>query len=244
MSEYDNDYRFDWDRQTRTGLPEVVLAEHKSDTQLLEITAAAIEKKQALFFTRVSCAQARSLLAAFSDGVFYHDESSTLYVGTAPLQAKSEAESERGMYHSPIAIVAAGTSDIPVVAEIEQTLLYLKLQSTRYVDVGVAGLWRLLELKETINQHSVVIGVAGMEGALFSVLSGLVSAPVIAVPTSVGYGVGKGGHVALNAALCGCSPGLAVVNIDNGFGAAALAAKMFSLSQCVPGQVSDQSLDQ
>ncbi len=235
MSEHDNDYRFDWDRQSRTGLPEVVLAEHKSDTQLLEITAAAIEKGQALFFTRVSCAHAKPLLAAFSDGVFYHEESSTLYVGAGPLQAdKPAAESEFGSHQTPVAIVAAGTSDVPVVAEIEQTLLYLNVQSTRYVDVGVAGLWRLLKLKESINQHSVVIAVAGMEGALFSVLSGLVSAPVIAVPTSVGYGVGKGGHVALNAALCGCSPGLAVVNIDNGFGAAALAAKMLSLSQRVP----------
>jgi len=271
MEESDRDYRFDWNRPSRTGIPEVVLAEYKSDAQLLEIASVAIDKGKTLFFTRLSAVQASVLCTAIEHGIYYHQQSRTLYVGATPLQAadptRAIVQAPAGMptldspeplhvrpqssgvthdrvRHIQIAIVAAGTSDIPVVAEIEQTLLYLGFDSVRYVDVGVAGLWRLMELKDTLNQHAVVIAVAGMEGALFSVLSGLVTAPVIAVPTSVGYGVGKGGHVALNAALCGCSPGLAVVNIDNGFGAAALAVKMLRLQDkepCVaPAQTSDQ----
>jgi len=271
MEERNKDYRFDWNRQSRTGIPEVVLAEHKSDAQLLEIASVAIDEGKTLFFTRLSPVQASALCTVIEHGIHYHPESCTLYVGANPLQAAAPLEAIvqapagrptqdlHAPLHAPpqssvitcnharhitIAIVAAGTSDIPVVAEIEQTLLYLGFDSARYVDVGVAGLWRLMELKDTLNQHAVVIAVAGMEGALFSVLSGLVTAPVIAVPTSVGYGVGKGGHVALNAALCGCSPGLAVVNIDNGFGAAALAVKMLRLHDPEPRVATPEGLDQ
>ncbi len=225
MSEQHSDIRFDWDRRHRTGIPEVVLAERKSAAQLRRIAEQAVSKGESLFFTRVSEQQAHNLYSCIEHSIHYHAESRTLYIGSSPLTAQEPSE----RYPTPVAIVAAGTSDVPVVAEIEQTLLYLEVQSTRYVDVGVAGLWRLLEITEPLNQHAVVIAVAGMEGALFSVLSGLVSAPVIAVPTSVGYGVGEGGQVALNAALCGCSPGLAVMNIDNGFGAAALAMKMLQV---------------
>jgi len=220
-----NDFNFDWKRQSRTGIPEVVFAQSKLESHLLDIAQQALAAKQELFMTRVSTAQANSLEEALGSAVHSHRESGTVFISEPSLQV-----SRTNSLRSPaIGIVAAGTSDLPVVAEIEQTLLYFGQATERFVDVGVAGLWRLTDLAEKLNTYPILIAVAGMEGALFSVLSGLVKAPVIAVPTSVGYGVGTGGHVALNAALCGCSPGLAVVNIDNGFGAAALAMKMLNL---------------
>lgn len=231
-----DDVRFDWQRETRAGVPEVVLAESKSTDQLKTIAQQCIERKHRLFMTRVSPDKAAALAMQFSQNVHFHAESGTLFIGDAPMDSEIPvsvgqtnarvADSAQPGPVSRIAIVAAGTSDVPVVAEIEQTLLYLGERSTRYVDVGVAGLWRLTELAEELSSYPVLIAVAGMEGALFSVLAGLVASPVIAVPVSVGYGVGAGGHVALNSALSSCVPGIAVVNIDNGFGAAALAVKM------------------
>ena len=220
-----DDFNFDWNRRLRTSIPEVVFAESKSDSQLLNIAQQALTGKHALFMTRMSTEQANSLNTALGQSIFYHAESRTAYIGESSL----ENTRKHLLKNARIGIVAAGTSDVPVVAEIEQTLLYFGQATTRFVDVGVASLWRLTDLADELNNYSILIAVAGMEGALFSVLSGLVKAPVIAVPTSVGYGVGVGGHVALNAALCGCSPGLAVVNIDNGFGAAALALKMLNI---------------
>jgi NCAIR mutase (PurE)-related protein len=125
-----------------------------------------------------------------------------------------------------VAIVCGGTSDMPVAGEALRTLAFEGEAATLLPDVGVAGLWRLTERLEDIRRHRVVIAVAGMEGALFSVLGGLVPCAVIAVPTSVGYGVSKGGRTALNAALASCASGLAVVNIDNGFGAAHVALRI------------------
>ena len=225
VTDPENSIQLDWQRRSRTGLPEVVFAESKSSSQLLEIARQVIAKEEQMFFTRVNEKQAATLFEAFESHVRFHAESRTLCVSSQYAEDTEEARS----FDADVAIVAAGTSDAPVVAEIEQTLLYMGRGSTRYMDVGVAGLWRLTNLLPTLEQYRVVIAVAGMEGALFSVLGGLIDAPIIAVPTSVGYGVGSGGHVALNAALCGCSPGLAVVNIDNGFGAATLAVKMLKL---------------
>jgi len=131
---------------------------------------------------------------------------------------------------SRVAIVAAGTSDRALVAEIEQCLLFLDVASQSYIDVGVAGLWRLTQIADELDRFPLLIAVAGMEGALFSVLAGLVASPVIAVPSSVGYGVSADGYAALNCALASCAPGIAVVNIDNGFGAAALAVKMLRMT--------------
>jgi NCAIR mutase (PurE)-related protein len=205
-------------------VPEVVLAEHKSTEQLVALASHCVQQEKNVFMTRVSQAKADALYESLPGQVFVHAGSRTVYVGHEPLALNAEQEPR-------IAIVAAGTSDVPVVAEIEQTLLYLGEGSRRYVDVGVAGLWRLTELAEELSANSVIIAVAGMEGALFSVLAGLVPAPVIAVPVSVGYGVASGGNVALQSALSSCAPGIAVVNIDNGFGAAALAVKMLGILQ-------------
>ena len=212
-----------------TGIPEVVFAESKSDSQLLNIAQQARDAGQELFLTRVGALQASSLQAGLGNTFYYHAVSSTAFIGESSLEQSRMPEPQNRMATPCIGIVAAGTSDVPVVAEIEQTLLYFGLTTKCFVDVGVASLWRLTDLADELNEYPILIAVAGMEGALFSVLSGLVNAPVIAVPTSVGYGVGAGGHVALNSALCSCSPGLAVVNIDNGFGAAALAMKMLNI---------------
>jgi NCAIR mutase (PurE)-related protein len=132
-------------------------------------------------------------------------------------------------------VVAAGTSDLPVAHEAARTLVFHGVAAPVLADVGVAGLWRLMRHVEEIRRHPVVIAVAGMEGALFSVLGGLVRAPVIAVPASVGYGVAGGGQAALTAALASCAPGVVAVNIDNGFGAAIAAIKMLGARDRPPG---------
>ncbi|ASJ71356.1 nickel pincer cofactor biosynthesis protein LarB [Granulosicoccus antarcticus] len=231
-----DDVRFDWQRKTRTGVPEVVLAQNKTVEQLVGIAQQCIERKHRVFMTRVSPDKAAAMAGLIPQHIQFHAESGTVYIGEIPIgvdlidvgdpNSEPDTDAVSVVPRTRIAIVAAGTSDVPVVAEIEQTLLYLGERSTRYVDVGVAGLWRLCDLADELSSYPLLIAVAGMEGALFSVLAGLVPSPVIAVPVSVGYGVGEGGHVALNSALSSCVPGIAVVNIDNGFGAAALAVKM------------------
>ncbi len=218
-----DDVRFDWTRGARARVPEVVLAESKTIEQLLDIAQQALARQQGVLMTRVQAEKAAVLAEQLPGQVHHHAQARTVVVADQPPESLSQERPVR------VAIVAAGTSDAPVVAEIEQALLYLGEPSARYVDVGVAGLWRLTELADELSEYSLLIAVAGMEGALFSVLAGLVPTPVIAVPVSVGYGVGAGGHVALNSALSSCVPGIAVVNIDNGFGAAALAVKLLGI---------------
>lgn len=232
MNASNPDVRLDWQRHERTGVPEVVLAESKSIDQLANIVGLCIADKRVAFMTRIDHKKAVALAAEYAGNVHYHAESCTLFVGPSALTdtVSGAVNSTNTGIKSLVGIVSAGTSDTPVVAEIEQTLLYLGTASTRYIDVGVAGLWRLIDIAEELDTYPVLIAVAGMEGALFSVLAGLVKAPVIAVPSSVGYGVAMGGQVALHSALSSCAPGLAVVNIDNGFGAAALAVKMLNVS--------------
>ncbi|MFK7890047.1 MAG: nickel pincer cofactor biosynthesis protein LarB [Granulosicoccus sp.] len=213
--------RFDWQRSSRTGLPEVVFAQGKSLPQLISIVEQSQRKSQPLFMTRLEAKTADSLSQRFGEFVTYYAEACCLSANWENRHLSPDAKSP-----SDVAIVAAGTCDSPVVAEIEHSLNFLGHSADCFVDVGVAGLWRLLECLEDLQAYPVLIAVAGMEGALFSVLAGLVDSPVIAVPSSVGYGVSAGGHAALHSALASCAPGLAVVNIDNGFGAAALAAKM------------------
>jgi NCAIR mutase (PurE)-related protein len=125
-----------------------------------------------------------------------------------------------------VAIVMAGTSDLPVGREAARTLAFAGQPCREHTDIGVAGLWRLLERIEEIRSSPVVIVAAGMDAALVSVVGGLVASPVIALPTSVGYGVAKGGGPALHAALASCAPGISVVNIDNGYGAACAALRI------------------
>ena len=210
------EHRIDWERASRTGTSEAVLCEPKSPAQIDAIVAHALELSKRLLFTRLADDKFERLSSAARGALDFDPVSRTAILGGLPALSGEPR----------VAIVAGGTSDSPVAREAARTLAFEGEDTTLVLDVGVAGLWRLTERLDDIRRHRVVIAVAGMEGALFSVLGGLVAAPVIAVPTSVGYGVGAGGRTALDAALVSCASGLAVVNIDNGFGAAHAALRI------------------
>lgn len=207
--------RIDYDRDTRCGLPEVVFAPGKSVDQIATIFRATVRNNRNAWAARVSVEQAAALAGLLPEAV-YHADAGALTWDVAELPERSGLA----------AVLAAGTSDVPVAEEAAFTAERLGVQVMREYDVGVAGLHRLLRRIEEIRKAGVIIAVAGMEGALPAVVSGLVPAPIIAVPTSVGYGVGAGGIAALLGMLTGCAPGVAVVNIDNGFGAGVMAAKI------------------
>ena len=207
---------FDWGRSDRTGVPEVVLAGSKTTRQLRDVIEAHVERGVPLLLTRMTEEQ----IAALSDLPLSFAE----HCGAATLYAPDPADD------APLlGIVSAGTSDLRVAAEVEISARFLGLRTMLFQDIGVAGLWRLQERLEEIRAAPLLVAVAGMEGALFSVLAGLVKAPVIAVPTSVGYGAAAGGAAALSSALASCAPGVVTVNVDNGFGAAAAAAKILAI---------------
>ena len=210
------DFRLDWERAGRTGTSEAVLCEPKSSAQIDAIVAHAVELERRLLFTRLGSGKFRRLSPPSREVLDYDPETRTAILGSVP--------TARGT--GRVAVVCGGTSDLSIAREAMRTLAFEGESGTLFGDVGVAGLWRLQERLEEIRRHRVVIAVAGMEGALFSVLAGLVSCAMIAVPTSIGYGVAKGGRTALNAALASCASGLLVVNIDNGFGAAHAALRI------------------
>ena len=212
------DVRLDLDRERRIGLAEAVYCAGKSVEQIARIVA--LEPTGRRLFTRLDPDRHAALPEAARPHLDYDPLSRTAIRGPLP-EPTGPAR---------VAITAAGTSDLPVVAEIERSLAFHGEAATSFVDCGVAGLWRLLEQRDAIEAHQVTIAVAGMEGALFSVLAGLVSGPIIAVPSSVGYGVAEGGRTALASALSSCAPGLVVVNIDNGYGAACAALRALGLS--------------
>jgi len=215
------EHRIDWERASRTGGSEAVLCEPKSPAQIDAIVAHALELSRRLLFTRLAEDKFARLSASSRGALDFESVSRTAILGGLEAPA-GEAR---------VAIVAGGTSDSPVAREAARTLAFEGEAATLVLDVGVAGLWRLTERLDDIRRHRVVIAVAGMEGALFSVLAGLVAAPVVAVPTSIGYGVGAGGRTALDAALASCASGLAVVNIDNGFGAAHAALRILAVER-------------
>ena len=218
-----NEFRLDRERAARTGTSEAVLCEPKSTAQIDAIVAHATELGDRLLLTRLGPRKFSRLSAPVRESLDYDAPTRTAILGGLP--------EPRGV--GRVAIVCGGTSDMPVAGEAARTLAFAGETATLLVDVGVAGLWRLMERLDDIRRHRVVIAVAGMEGALFSVLAGLVPCAVIAVPTSVGYGVAEGGRTALHAALASCASGLAVVNIDNGFGAAHAALRI--LGEAPPG---------
>ena len=214
------DFEIDWERERRTGVPEAVLCSFKSASQIEAILAAAVTADRRLLFTRLDPAVIAALGPESRTRLGNYDPlSRTAWYGPSI----AEADLKPG-----VGIVAAGTSDLPVASEAARTLAFLGFQAPVIADVGVAGLWRLMRRLDEIRAHRVVIAVAGMEGALFSVLAGLIDAPVIAVPASVGYGVSAGGMAALHSALASCAPGVLTVNIDNGFGAAVAAVKIIN----------------
>lgn len=212
------DVRLDLDRERRIGLAEAVYCAGKSVEQIARIVE--LEPTGRRLFTRLDAERHAALPEAARQRLDYDPLSRTAVLGPLPELALP----------ARVAITAAGTSDLPVVAEIERSLAFHGEAATSFVDCGVAGLWRLLEQRQAIEAHQVTIAVAGMEGALFSVLAGLVSGPIIAVPSAVGYGVAEGGRAALASALASCAPGLVVVNIDNGYGAACAALRALGLT--------------
>ncbi len=203
--------RVDHHRSLRGGLPEVVFAAGKTSEQTAQIVSSLVADGVDVLVTRAQPLTAEAVIAQHPAAV-YNPVAHTI----ALRQTTLSDETQRGR----IAIVCAGTSDIPVAEEAAVTAETFGAQVTRFFDVGVAGLHRLLAVHEDIKRAHVVIVCAGMEGALPSVVGGLVSVPVIAVPTSVGYGASFAGATALLGMLNSCSPNVTVVNIDNGFGAA------------------------
>lgn len=210
------DIRLDFDRRQRMGLEEAILAGAKSVAHLAAILDQATEKQARFLLTRLDPAQFEALPEAHRRRIDYDPLSRTGWFG-APEAMKLLTR---------IAVVAAGTSDVPVVREVTRTLAWYGEPAVEITDVGVAGLWRLMERVEELQRMPVVVAVAGMDAALPTVVAGLVPGFVIGVPTSVGYGVAAGGQTALHAMLASCASGLVVTNIDNGFGAACAALRM------------------
>lgn len=214
----------DIDREKRLGFPEVVFGENKTSEQLIGIAERMNAHGSRLLMTRVDAGKAERVTARVP-GLRYHADAQALAsFGPPPLP-------KRGGF---VAVVCAGTSDLRVAQEAAVTLEMMGSRVERITDVGVAGIHRLFARLDRIREADVVIAIAGMEGALPSVLGGLVAKPLIAVPTSVGYGTGLNGLIALGAMLNGCAPGVTVVNIDNGFGAAYAAAVIHKQIRKVP----------
>jgi NCAIR mutase (PurE)-related protein len=205
--------KLDLHRGIRTGFPEVVFCQGKTSEQTVEIVKRLADHHAKVLATRVAPDVAEIIVGAVA-GCIYH-EAARLLVVDRPGE-KTDAAVEGAKY---VMVLCAGTADIPVAEEAAVTAAAMGSRVERSYDIGVAGLHRLLDQRERIMQANVLIVVAGMEGALPSVVGGMVSCPVIAVPTSVGYGASFGGLSALLAMLNSCAAGVAVMNIDNGFGA-------------------------
>ncbi|MDQ3337926.1 MAG: nickel pincer cofactor biosynthesis protein LarB [Myxococcota bacterium] len=205
----------DHHRELRTGIPEIVFGASKTPEQIAAALVEIARGAGAALATRVDAEKARAVKALVPD-VIVHDGARVLQLGTPAARPPA----------ARISIVCAGTSDLPVAEEAALVAEFLGAPVTRISDVGVAGLHRLLARLDTIREGQVVIAVAGMEAALPSVLGGLIDRPLIAVPTAVGYGVSLDGLVALGAMLTSCAPGITVVNIDNGVGAAVAAVRI------------------
>ena len=203
----------DLDRETRTGSPEVVFGAGKTAEQVSDIVRILVEKETNVLVTRLDEKKYSEIVDSLPAQASYSEEAQILTVNLKPLE----------MTQSYAAIVSAGTSDHKVAEEAALTAQFFGSKILRVADVGVAGLHRLISRLEEIKAAKVLVVVAGMEGALPSVVGGLVSRPVIAVPTSVGYGASFGGVAALLGMLTSCASGISVVNIDNGFGAGYLA---------------------
>lgn len=209
----------DTHRALRRGFPEVIFGAGKTPEQIVRIAQEILQHEKRVLITRVTDRHATSFREHFADGI-YHEAARCLSVDREPLP-------KRPGY---IAIVCAGTSDLPVAEEAAVTADIMGNSVMRVADVGVAGVHRLFGRLETLQKANVIIVVAGMEGALPSVVAGLVAGPVIAVPTSVGYGASFAGLAALLGMLNSCASGMTVVNIDNGFGAGYAASQINALA--------------
>ncbi len=204
--------KVDHSRENRNGAPEVIYCEGKSSSQIIKISQAILNNGQNVFGTRLSKEKFLEVSKEVPN-IKYNEIARTMTI----------IQKSYKMYDETVAIVCAGTSDLFVAEEVYETLSILGVKSQKFYDVGVAGIHRLFDCLEDIKKCKIIICVAGMEGALVSVLAGLVNVPVIAIPTSVGYGTGFGGVSALLTMLNSCSNGIATMNIDNGFGGAYFA---------------------
>lgn len=213
--------RVDHHRALRQGLPEVILGESKTAEQIAGIARQLVTAGQNVLVTRLSAEKAEQVLGAVP-GLVYSEVARV---------ASYEHQRVKPQTGAPVAVVTAGTSDIPVAEEALETLRMAGIPTARIVDVGVAGIHRVVDHLGTLAAAPAVIVVAGMEGALASVVGGLIAAPVVAVPTSIGYGVSLGGLTAMFGMLAGCASGVTVVNIDNGFGAAMAVVRIVSRHQ-------------
>jgi NCAIR mutase (PurE)-related protein len=211
----------DFARGARIGLEEAVYCAHKHSAQIEHVLAEHDARGRPCLLTRLSPQQHAALGGAWHARLDYEPVSRTAFYRAVPAPAGPPQ----------VAIVSGGSSDAPVCGEAARTLAFHGVASRRFEDVGVAGLWRLMDRIEEIRAHPVVIAVAGMEGALFSVLGGLVGSVVIAVPSSVGYGVAAAGELSLRSALASCAPGIVTVNIDNGYGAACAALRALAVAR-------------
>ena len=210
----------DTHRALRRGFPEVIFGQGKTPDQVVKISRALLKRNQRVLVTRINPEHARLLRRRFKDAV-YHELARCVTIDRKPAPKRL----------GTIAVVCAGTSDLPVAEEATVTADVMGNRVERITDVGVSGIHRLFGKLDPIQSANVIIVVAGMEGALPSVVGGLVSKPVIAVPTSVGYGANFGGLAALLGMLNSCASGVTVVNIDNGFGAGYAASQINALAE-------------
>lgn len=211
-----SDFQLDLERRARLGLDEAVLCAGKTPGQIARILDRLARRRGPTLLTRLGPSALAALPAPLRDRLDYDPLSRTAIFGRVP----------RPRGAPRVAVVTGGTSDLPVAREAARTLACHGLRVREFADLGVAGLWRLLRRIDAIRRHRVVIVAAGMEGALPSVVGGLVPGVVIALPTSVGYGVSRRGQTALRACLASCAPGVLVVNVDNGYGAACAAVRV------------------
>jgi len=208
-----NEIRLDFARPERIGFDEAILCPNKSAEQLNKIMDTSRENDRSCLLTLLEPIAFANIAKSHQATIDYDPLSRTGYFNWQ----------EKTLSTPTVAVVAAGSSDMPVAAEALRTLTYFGIGTKSFIDIGVAGLWRLMENLDELRKFPVIIAVAGMDGALPSVLGGLVPGVIIVAPTSTGYGVAHGGETALHAALTSCAPGLCVVNIDNGYGAACAA---------------------
>ena len=210
------DIKFDFQRRERIGLIEAIWGEDKSIDQLKRLSDEVLNKKEVVFITRINNDKALALLDLYEDARF-NEEAKCLIIGE---------NIDKLTTSKKVAIISGGSSDLAVTLEAKLALEIYGVSCKSFIDVGVAGLHRLISNLDEIKKYDVLIVCAGMEGALATVLGGLLPQPIIAVPVSVGYGVSKNGETALNSMLASCSPGIAVMNIDNGYGAAMAALRI------------------
>ena len=210
------DIRFDFQRRERLGFIEAIWGQDKSIDQLKRVTENVLSKNEVVFITRINSEKANNLLNLYKNARFYQ-EAKCLIIGENLSKINTNKK---------VAIISGGSSDLAVTLEAKLALEIYGVNCKPFIDVGVAGLHRLISQLEEINKYDVLIVCAGMEGALATVVGGLLAQPIIAVPVSVGYGVSKNGETALNSMLSSCSPGIAVMNIDNGYGAAMAALRI------------------